>query len=253
MENPMKLFKALLPITLIALMACSQSNSPLESSLNSAAPEMQNESLAKSKNYPVHSTTQTITIDGNKKDWSGAAKRNLNQYFDLPDAKDNALDLSSYFQMLWDDNNLYVYVRVVDQVISTNAENPWEMDSIELYLDTNNSKNTGDTSSWPPAAYGDTCDQLRYIAGQPGPVGYGILDLSNYESQQAVTSTGWSLEVRIPLADLPEFAAERGHAFGFEVHINDNDSDYRQNILKWNSSVDDSYYNPASFGTAVLF
>lgn len=249
----MKLFHVLLPIALIAFVACSQNKSPLEANLNTPNMDTSSESLAKGKSYPVHSTTATITIDGKKNDWSGAAKRRLNQYFDFDSAIDNALDLSSYFQLLWDDSNLYVFVRVVDETISTNASNPWEMDSIELYLDTNNSKNSGSDSPWPPTAYGSTCDQVRYIVGQPNPSNYGILDVTNYESQQAITSKGWDLEVKIPLADLPEFVAERGHAFGIEVHINDNDSDFRQNFVKWNSNVDDSYYNPVSFGTAILF
>jgi len=249
----MKLFKALLPITLIVVMACSQNNSPLEPKTSSLNPNTPSESLEKAKLFPVLRTRSTITIDGKSNEWGLSVARALNKYFDITNEKDNLFDLSSYFKLLWDDTNLYVFVQVLDDEINTNASNPWEMDSIELYIDTVNGKTEGANSSWPPAAYGTTCDQLRYIAGQAGQSGYGILDLSNYESKQRITRLGWNLEVKIPLADLPGFNARRGHAFGFEVHINDNDSDYRQNFLKWNSNIDDSFYNPASFGTAILF
>jgi len=47
-------------------------------------------------------------------------------------------------------------------------------------------------------------------------------------------------------------SADAGSEFGFEFQVNDNDNDQRQNSLKWNSSLGQSYYDPSIFATAIL-
>lgn len=41
---------------------------------------------------------------------------------------------------LWDENSLYVYAQVADEHLSKSSENPWEHDSVEIFIDYNNGK-----------------------------------------------------------------------------------------------------------------
>ena len=43
-------------------------------------------------------------------------------------------------KLLWDASHLYVLAHVTDPLLSTASANPWEEDSIEVFLDQNNGK-----------------------------------------------------------------------------------------------------------------
>ncbi len=208
------------------------------------------------KPIKVFKTRKAITIDGQEKDWKRAPKRKMRLEIDLGFELDNKSDLSSYFKMLWDDENLYVFASISDDEINTSASNIFEKDGFEIYLDGNNSKTPADYNvpSFPPAAYGNNTDFFRYIPGETQAQGaWGIINTSTFESAIILTEDGYSVETRIPFSAFPDFSAEAGTLFGVEFQVNDNDDNVRQQILKWWSDSDFSFLDPSLFGTAVLF
>jgi len=44
------------------------------------------------------------------------------------------------FRVLWDETSIYVYAEVFDSLLNKENSNPWEQDSIEIFIDENNSK-----------------------------------------------------------------------------------------------------------------
>lgn len=207
------------------------------------------------KPIKVFKTPNSITIDGHEDDWERAPKHKMRVEIDLGFELDNNFDLSSYFKMLWDDENLYVFARILDEEINTSALEVFEKDGFEIYIDGNNSKTEADynTPTFPPAAYGNNTDFFRYIPGETQPIGaWEIIDASTFESAIILTEDGYNVETKIPFSSFPDFLAEGGYQFGVEFQTNDNDNDERQQILKWWSDIDFSYLDPSLFGTAVL-
>ena len=206
----------------------------------------------------VFPAMKSVTIDGLENEWARAPKHKMRLEVDaaVPSPIENKDDLTSYFKMLWDEEYLYVFASIQDEEINVNGDQLFERDGFEIYIDGDNSKNVdpGPPAAFPPPAYDSNDDFFRFIPGEAGALSaWGIIDASNFQFAFNITEKGYDLEVKIPFADLPDFPAEAGHVFGVEFQTNDNDNYERQNFLKWNSELDDSYFNPSLFGTAVLF
>ena len=54
---------------------------------------------------------------------------------------DNWLDLFTFFRLMWDEQYIYMFARIYDDVIDTHHSNSWERDGLEIYFDGDNSKN----------------------------------------------------------------------------------------------------------------
>jgi len=253
----MKALILLLFMSMLLVFGCSKQNSPFEPDMGVTNQEtVENTSLSKKSLIKVFRSAQTITIDGLETEWVDVPKNTMRKYIDVTSPIDGRKDLSGYFRILWDDDNLYVFAKILDSEINVNGAELYERDGIEIYLDGDNSKTvaSGPPSVFPPPAYDGNDDFIRFIPYEANPFGtWGIYDVSNYEFAFLRTSKGWNFELKMPFSDLPAFQAQAGHVFGLEVQVNDNDQDQRQNFLKWYSVIDDSWFNPSLFGTAVLF
>ena len=51
------------------------------------------------------------------------------------------LDLFSFWRIMWDDENIYFFVTVFDDVLDTHHNDMWQKDCLEIYFDGDNSKN----------------------------------------------------------------------------------------------------------------
>ena len=261
----MKIFMPLLLISCTFLFSCSNENPLIESTLEAQDQNLKinethkNSSQKGVNNRPplkVFRSAGSIEIDGQETEWSEVPKHKMRVEIDLGFELDNKFDLSSYFKMLWDDNHLYVFAKILDEEINTAADQLFEKDGFEIYIDGNNSKTEADynTPSFPPAAYGNNTDFFRYIPGETQALAaWGIIDASTFESVIYFTEDGYNVETKIPFSSFPDFPADAGHLFGLEFQTNDNDNDQRQQLVKWWSDNDFSYLDPSMFGTAVLF
>jgi hypothetical protein len=164
-------------------------------------------------------------------------------------------DLSGMFRFMWDDDNLYFYIQVIDNMLRYDwgYNNAYEDDGFELFFDADHSKGI---------AFDQTNDiQLRFNygwghayhldTGFGNPrVDWGFSDAGiSYWMQD--TEYGYDYELKMPSARI-KLPSEAGHLFGLELQVNDNDYGSRKDILKWWSESNDSWMNPSLFGTARL-
>ncbi len=156
------------------------------------------------------------------------------------------------YRVMWDDENFYMYVNVLDDVkFIPAAGNPWDQDNIEIFFDSDNSKNDQATG------YDANDVQWRYVrdqvpvdtlSGFAGPGDFTYVD----------TDSGYSFELAIPVDSLESiigFELEEGHEFGWEVQVSDKDTsatDTNATGLKWWTTSNFGWNDPSTFGTAVL-
>ena len=110
------------------------------------------------------------------------------------------------FKSLWDDNALYILAEVKDSQMSVQSRNPYEQDSLEIFLDENNEKSKD---------YG--VDDLHFR------VNYENLQTAdNGDAERFFTSTrlidgGYLVEARVQF----KYEPSNGKVLGVELQIND--------------------------------
>ncbi len=243
-------------VAALYLIQCSN-DTPLEPLSNSVTQQsLQKDALTGSENYKVFRSANAIVVDGIEDDWDDVPKRKLREYYDLDVGPvDSKFDLSSHFKMVWDDDNLYIFIHILDDAISVNASEDFNKDSFELFIDGDNSKNPPPDDNIPhtyPGSYDANDEQWRFIWQQPVQRMPWFYDTSTLNYAYYQTSNGWNVEIMIPFDTLVDFPGTAGHVFGIEFHVNDNDGDGRQNFLKWWSQSDFTYLYPSLFGSAYL-
>ena len=204
---------------------------------------------------PIPQTDATVTIDASMEadEWADSWQVSGNIF-------DSALDVYSVWDwsdmrytanMMWKEDNLYLYLTVIDDWINTEGGD-YNYDGVEIYFDADNSKGE---------AYDGIDDlQLRFNVGESTTeemeAGFGSGGLSwdyfkdGIEYVIEETGLGWDLEVAWSIGDLQ---IAPGFEFGFDIQLNDADEDTRgDNMLRWWSYSNDEWQNASYFGTANL-
>ena len=160
-------------------------------------------------------------------------------------------DLFGSLRMMFDDEYLYVWLYVQDDIINDEGGNH-EYDGVELYFDADNSKTEG-------AFDGFDDIQMRFNVGETTidevDIGYGSggndwgFVKDGIEYVVLTTDFGWNLEAAIPLADLQLM---QGELFGFDAQINDADDETRENMYRWWANDNNEWTDASLFGTAFL-
>ncbi|MBC8374698.1 MAG: cellulase family glycosylhydrolase [FCB group bacterium] len=191
--------------------------------------------------YQIHYTSTRPEIDGLRDDlWREVQQLSLNN--SISGSVDGNADLSAWFSTLWDWGNLYFYMEIQDDSLSTNSSVGHLNDGIEIYLDTDNSKSK---------FFGEDEFQLRFVLN--GESIYA--DIGAYFEgatvEQVMRRGGYAIEIAIPWESLNGYA-NADHFLGLDVHINDNDSNTRNGKMSWFTPRDNAYQSPANFGTVRL-
>jgi hypothetical protein len=138
-------------------------------------------------------------------------------------------DLSAWFKVCWDQDYLYFFVDITDDVNDSydpSYSSDWMYDCAEVYLDL-------DTSNHPSSAYDDNTIQLRFHRGSASPYVAGRASPSEYlyDIEEKTGGNGWIAEIGIPWSaampsgSLPEdINSYVEHAIGFDVNISDSDN-----------------------------
>ncbi len=159
-------------------------------------------------------------------------------------------DLFGSFRMMFDDEFLYLWLEVQDDIINLGTNH--EYDGVELYFDANYSQTEG-------AFDGEDDLQLRFNVGEETTdlidVGYGagtnwgfIKDGIDFVILDNGVD-GWQLEAAIPLFDLQ---LEPDLEFGFDLQINDADESTRENMYRWWANDNMEWRDASLFGTTKL-
>lgn len=255
-------FMLLLAVAGFFVLSCEQSplsvqNEPDNPTQSDSGFAFSKSSLPNSDYIKVFRTGGTMVIDGNESDWENVPKHKMRRYFYVDDPivpLDNKFDLSAYFKALWDDNNLYVFVNILDDNINVTAVGPWDKDGFELFMDADNGKDAPEDYDgvWP-GTYDGNDDQIRFVWQASPFSARGHYDVSQFDYAYLQTGNGWNVEIKMPFSAIQMGSPEDGHAFGVEFHVNDNDYGVRHNFVKWWSESDYTYLYPSLFGTAYLF
>ena len=176
----------------------------------------------------------TPTVDGEIDDcWSAAKAYDIN----IPImAWQGAKGTVKY---MWDEQNFYALFEVNDSVLNKKNSNTYEQDSIELFLDQNNCKDT---------SYDKNCGQYR--CNFDSEVSYGTVPSKEGVVAKAVkTANGYRVEIAVPLL----VEGKEGVVMGVDGHINDaDDKGTRVSVMKLNGTVDSDYTNPSAWAEITL-
>ena len=177
----------------------------------------------------------TPTVDGKIDDiWKSVPRiktdRSVDEHDTLPEGEKPA---TAWAKTLWDDGHLYILAEVSDPKISVDSEDPWEADSIEIFVDPNLSKG---------GSYDDDDGQYRTDAKGGETVGSND-DIENYKSVVTKVDGGYIVEASIKMD------TKAGKKIGFDLQVNnDAGGGWRQSTMKWNDASNETYQSLEAIG-----
>ena len=176
----------------------------------------------------------TPVVDGKEdKVWRNAPELPINRYQMAWQGANGTA------KALWDDKNLYVLFKVSDKQLDKGSKNPWEQDSIEVFIDENNEKTS---------FYQD--DDGQYRVNYDNETSFNPAGISDgFESAVVVSGTNYIVEVKIPFRKV---TPKEGMEIGFDVQINDGRDGARQSVATWNDLTGNGYQDPSVLGVLTL-
>ncbi|MFO8008405.1 MAG: sugar-binding protein, partial [Candidatus Brocadiia bacterium] len=155
-------------------------------------------------------------------------------------------DLSGQWRALWDSTNLYYLVEVTDDAQVNDSTDAWDDDSVEIYIDADNSKGT---------SYDGVNDYQLVLRWNDATIHLGTnsaTDTTGMDFAIADTADGYTVEVLVPWSTLGVTPAA-GNLIGTDVHVNDDDDGgARDGKISWFAMVDNSWSDPSTFAEAEL-
>ena len=168
-----------------------------------------------------------------------------------------AANISATWRAAFTQTDLHLVVDVTDDALLTTEASDWNNDSVELFLDGNNSKSaTSDNLNdlkfaFLPKPDGTVFVQTNVFPPNPSGSDYsGVQAAVTLKQGGASEYLGYVLEVKVPLAALGITPVE-GWELGIDFQINDNDTPgARDRYVTWFGSNLNN--NPAAYGTVVF-
>ena len=172
----------------------------------------------------------TPVIDGKADEvWNNAEEIQINRF---QTAWHGA---SGTAKVLYDDKNLYVLIKVNDTQLDKGSPNPWEQDSVEVFIDENNAK----TSFYQE-------DDGQFRVNYENEASFNPADIADgFESATEVSGSNYTVEMKIPFRKIRPVSNMQ---IGFDVQINDGSNGARQSIATWNDITGNAYQDTSVFG-----
>ena len=190
-------------------------------------------------------TSQAINIDGQEDgQWNTTAETIA---YVNTGIVDNDQDLSATWKGLWDDQYLYLFVQVNDDVNSVDGTNAWNDDGLELYID-------ADVSGGE--AYDGINDyQVGFQSGNNTSMDYGFnsaTSLTGVSHAFYSAGTGYTFEVAIPWSSLG-ISPANGTITALDIHVIDDDNGGdREGKMAWADEMEVAWKHPSAFGLVAL-
>jgi hypothetical protein len=167
-------------------------------------------------------------------------------------APSSPADCTGTWRALWDWEYLYVLVEVTDDTLTNDSgggDNKWNDDSVEVYVDGDNSKR----GSVDENDHQYTCRWNDEVLEQPSAIHNGVPSLVGVEYAVATTDEGYLLEIKLPWMSIMGEQATPGRQIGFDVWINDDDDGGgRDSQISWYSTDGNGWQDPSVWAVAVL-
>jgi hypothetical protein len=141
----------------------------------------------------------------------------------------------------WDSDSLDIVVEMLDTTPFDDSALNWQDDSVEIYLDLNNSK----TSPY------DADDFQITVPRAAGALsGLGAYNMGAIVVQRTSDAMGYRLQIEIPWAALNNAPSQVGKTIGFDIGVNDDadGGDTREAQLML-YGTDQNYMTTAAFGS----
>lgn len=142
---------------------------------------------------------------------------------------------------LWKGNTLYVLADVTDPTVDVTASDPWQQDSVELFVDAGNAKNGG---------YRADDTQIRISAENLLSFGTGdeAAQRARVTSATSRTDHGYVVEAAVSLLEDGGLGAFEG----LDVQVNDGTGGTRTAIRAWADPTGNGYQTTARWGVGHL-
>ncbi|MDD5936313.1 MAG: sugar-binding protein [Clostridiales bacterium] len=141
------------------------------------------------------------------------------------------------FKAMWDDNALYVLGKVQDQNMSVESVNPYEQDSMEIFMDENNDK----TQEF---GVDDVQFRVNYENSKTADKG----DIARFYTQSSKVDGGYVIEARIEFQNTPV----NNKVLGIELQINDGKGTGRVGTLNVFDQTGGAWNDTRLFGNMIL-
>ncbi|MDE4541380.1 endo-1,4-beta-xylanase [Thermoanaerobacterium sp. R66] len=143
-------------------------------------------------------------------------------------------------KMMWDDKYLCVLAVVTDPNLNKSSVNPYEQDSVEVFVDQNNDKTTYYES-----------DDGQFRVNYDNEQSFGASTNSNgFKSATSLTESGYIVEEAIPWTSI---TPSNGTVIGFDLQVNDADENgKRTGIVTWCDPSGNSWQDTSGFGNLML-
>ena len=151
------------------------------------------------------------------------------------------VDNRAAFDVVWDGHTMVVAFRVADDKVVTESKEPWNNDSVEVFLDYRSDRET---------VY--NADDRRIVVDASGRM--HVVGLERHIQKAAKrTDGGYTVEIAITGWNMGGYDSFKGRVIGFDVACNDSDSggDRRDGRVVWRGTADNET-DPSGFGT-ILF
>lgn len=183
-------------------------------------------------------------LDGFDNEWTADSTLLVNKV--LGGTIANPSDLRAEYKLGWDDNYLYVFGKVNDNVLINDSPNPWNDDCFELYIDGGNDKaTTYDANDFQLMFRYNDATVYNFPTGPASPQGVDFV--------MVPTSSGYHVEIRVSWSFIGIPPVTEGSKIGLDVHVNDDDDGgARDKFISWNDDVNLAWTNPSVFGE-ILF
>jgi hypothetical protein len=171
-----------------------------------------------------------------------------------PIAMDGKLD--DWQGYLWDDDNLYIGLRALDQKPWHNGTAVWDGDGSEFYLDTRRGDELGAKEFspgslhmfWTPFTKSDIASRWQIRDRIPA---FKDLKLQGVQIIGQKTSWGWTAEFKLPWANFPNFKAKADEVIGIDCELCSSDGGHRvDRTFVYSSPADVG--SPSAFGRVKL-
>jgi GH35 family endo-1,4-beta-xylanase len=142
--------------------------------------------------------------------------------------------------LMWDENAVYALFEVTDPTLDESSANPWEEDSVEVFLNPGNTKEGG---------YGDADGQYRVSFNNVVTLGGNGPEAGAITSAAVATATGYRVEIAIALA---EGQGAVGVEHGLDLQVNDATDGVRTAAHTWYDPTGQSWSTNKMWGIAEL-
>lgn len=185
-------------------------------------------------------------LDGMDTEWTADSIFNLTKVVGGTVA--NPADLSAEFKLAWDDNYLYFFGKITDDILFKDNVPPYQYndDCVELFIDAGNEKGT---------TYDGNDFQLLFRYNDPIAYNYsgGVNNPPGVDFIMVPTNVGYNIEVRVSWVFLGVPPMMNGSKMGIDIHVNDDDDGgTREKFIAWSDDQNIAWQNPSVFGELLF-